>query len=248
MATVNTSAFALPPSSVRNIGDALLEKDISWRYYGAHWNRYVPDPDYADPTNVYCDICNPFQYSTSIMTNEAVRTAHLKDTLDFYADVSNGYLPAVSILKPDGLVDGHPASSKLDLFEGFSKKVIDAVMSHPSLWKDTVHLRHVRRRRRLLRLGLRPAGRLLRRRDAHPADRGFTVGDGRSPLARLRRSRLDPEVHRAQLEPQAAHAPQPRHLPNPIATHDNNPWVPRNSPALDDLFDLFDFGHHSDEG
>jgi phospholipase C len=31
-------------------------------------------------------------------------------------------------------------------------------------------------------------------------------------------------------------------LPNPQAER-ANPWVPRNSPAIDDLFDLFDFGH-----
>jgi phospholipase C len=29
-------------------------------------------------------------------------------------------------------------------------------------------------------------------------------------------------------------------LPNPVANRET-PWVPRNAPALDDLFDLFDF-------
>jgi hypothetical protein len=32
-------------------------------------------------------------------------------------------------------------------------------------------------------------------------------------------------------------------FPNPIAD-DDNPYVPLNSPAIGDLFDLFDFGHH----
>ena len=32
-------------------------------------------------------------------------------------------------MKPSGLVDGHPASSKLDLFEGFVKKIVDQVQS-----------------------------------------------------------------------------------------------------------------------
>jgi phospholipase C len=31
-------------------------------------------------------------------------------------------------------------------------------------------------------------------------------------------------------------------LPNPVSRHDN-PYVPTNSPALDDLFDAFDFSH-----
>ena len=59
------------------------------------------------------------------MTNAAVRTAHLKDTTDLYTAIANGTLPAVSYVKPSGFVDGHPASSKLDLFEGFVKKIVD---------------------------------------------------------------------------------------------------------------------------
>ena len=31
-------------------------------------------------------------------------------------------------------------------------------------------------------------------------------------------------------------------LPNPVADTDDNPYVPVNSPAIGDLFDLFDFG------
>jgi len=49
-------------------------------------------------------------------------------------------MPAVSFLKPSGLVDGHPASSKLDLFEGFVKKVADAVQSNKEPWKSTAIL------------------------------------------------------------------------------------------------------------
>ena len=43
----------------------------------------------------------------------------------------------IFIAKPSGLVDGHPASSKLDLFEGFTKKIVDAVQANPKLWADT---------------------------------------------------------------------------------------------------------------
>ena len=73
-------------------------------YYGDQWNAYVANPDanYVQPNNLYCNICNPFQYSTSIMTNAAVRTAHLKDTADLYADIKKGDLPAVSFVKPSG--------------------------------------------------------------------------------------------------------------------------------------------------
>ena len=43
----------------------------------------------------------------------------------------------MSWVKPSGLVDGHPASSKLILFEGFMKKIIDALQANPALWKET---------------------------------------------------------------------------------------------------------------
>jgi phospholipase C len=140
---ISNYPFTIPPTSVRNIGDAMLEKNISWKYYGDQWNAYLTDKYQLNYGTVgaksdqYCNICNPFQYATSIMTNAAVRTAHLKDTTDFYSDVQNGTLPAVSFVKPSGWVDGHPASSKLNLFEGFVKKIVDAVQSNPELWKST---------------------------------------------------------------------------------------------------------------
>jgi phospholipase C len=143
VASTDTSAgntvFTVPPSTVRNIGDALLASNISWAYFGDQWNTYKnnPDSNYATATDLYCNICNFFQYSTSIMTNAAVRNAHLKDTVDLYADIKNGTLPAVSYVKPSGYVDGHPASSKLDLFEGFVKKIVDEVQANPELWKTT---------------------------------------------------------------------------------------------------------------
>ena len=71
------------------------------------------------------------------MTNPALVAAHLQDTTDLYTDIANNTLPAVSFVKPSGLVDGHPASSKLDLFEGFTKKIVDLVQANPKLWAST---------------------------------------------------------------------------------------------------------------
>jgi phospholipase C len=51
------------------------------------------------------------------MGNPAQRAAHIKDATDFFAGLEHGQLPAVSFLKPDSFGDGHPASSKLDVFE-----------------------------------------------------------------------------------------------------------------------------------
>jgi hypothetical protein len=47
-------------------------------------------------------------------------------------------LPAVSIAKPDGILDGHPASSKLELFEGYVQKIVEMAKANPKVWDDTV--------------------------------------------------------------------------------------------------------------
>ena len=46
-----------------------------------------------------------------------------------FADIAEHALPAVSFVKPSGYIDGHPNSSKLNLFEGFVKKIVDQVQS-----------------------------------------------------------------------------------------------------------------------
>ncbi len=134
--------FTIPPSSTPSIGDDLTANNISWKYYGDQWNNYVPDPYQENWGNTgpsedeYCNICNPFQYDTSTMANAQYRTAHIQDTLNLYSDIANGTLPAVSFVKPSGLVDGHPASSKLDLFEGFTQKIVSQVQASP-YWQNT---------------------------------------------------------------------------------------------------------------
>jgi phospholipase C len=139
----NNTPFTVPPSNVRNIGNELSDTKISWAYFGDQFNQYLADPyqlNFAPSGNSkdnYCNICNWAQYNTAIMTDPAARNHHLRDTADLYAGISKGKLPAVSWVKPSGLVDGHPASSKLDLFEGFVKKIVDGVQANSALWYDT---------------------------------------------------------------------------------------------------------------
>jgi phospholipase C len=125
------SGAKVPPSSLRTIGDALNEKGISWAYYGGGYDAAVRVADGStDPVDEliavnYCDICNPFSYTKSVMGNTAQRSAHIKDAIDFFNALKNGTLPAVAYVKPDSLVDGHPASSKLDLFEAMLENIVD---------------------------------------------------------------------------------------------------------------------------
>ncbi len=134
--------FTIPPSSTPSIGDDLNDNGISWKYYGDQWNNYVPDP-YQENYGVngpqadeYCNICNPFQYDTSIMSNPAQVAAHIQDVTNLYSDITNGTLPAVSITKPSGYSDGHPSSSKLDVFELYVKKIVNMIQNSP-YWNNT---------------------------------------------------------------------------------------------------------------
>ena len=85
----------------------------------------------------YCDICNPFQYATSIMGNPEQREAHIKDAVDFFHDLDHGQLPAVSYFKPDSFEDGHPATSKLNVFEALTARILDQLEAHPDLFDKT---------------------------------------------------------------------------------------------------------------
>jgi phospholipase C len=227
---------------VPTIGDQLRSKDVSFAYFGDQFNEYLADPNYLNPANIYCNICNFFQYNTAIMTNAAARTAHLKDTLDLYAGIQGGTLPAVSFVKPSGLVDGHPASSKLDLFEAFTKKIVDLVKAQPNLWKDTAIL-----------VTFDEGGGYY--------DSGYVqavdfFGDGTripmlaiSPLATGGRISHEYTDHASiakfiernwSLKPISKRSRD--NLPNPVQTT-ANPYVPTNEPAIGDLFDLFNFSH-----
>ena len=82
----------------------------------------------------YCNICNPFEYQ---LNYPAMRSDHMRDITDLFTDLQNGTLPAVSYAKPDGTMDGHPASSKWDLFEAFAQNIINLAQSNQAQWAET---------------------------------------------------------------------------------------------------------------
>jgi phospholipase C len=239
--------FTIPPSSTPSIGDALNAHQISWKYYGDQWNNYVPDPyqeNYGTPgptADEYCNICNPFQYDTSIMAHPDQVAKHIQDSLNLYADIAKRTLPAVSIVKPSGYTDGHPSSSKLQLFEGFVKKIVDQVQASPYA-KDTA-----------IFITFDEGGGYYDSGYVQPLD---FFGDGTripfivvSPYVKAGHISHDYSDHVSILKfiernwslPPVTHRSRDN-FPNPLVT-DDNPYVPVNSPAIGDLFDLFDFGY-----
>lgn len=244
----HNTVFTVPPSTVRTIGDELSQDHISWAYYGDQFDRYLADKYEQNPADEYCNICNWAQYSTSIMTNPAERTAHLKDTTDLYAAIQAGTLPAVSYVKPSGFVDGHPASSKLNLFEGFVKKIIDLVQANPKVWADTA-----------IFVTFDEGGGYWDSGYVQPLD---FFGDGTrtpmivvSPFSRgghISHSYTD-HVSTLKFIERNWHLPpitqrSRDNLPDPVTR--GNPYVPVNSPAIGDLFDLFNFekGNQDNQG
>ena len=250
----------MPPSPVRTIGDALNDKQISWAYYGGAYNDAVAlsnaavaanptSPNLsaaalADPAHAlgvaYCQICNPFQYATSIMGNAAQRQAHIKDTADLITAIQNNQLPSVSFGKPDGLLDGHPQSSKVDLFEAYVLNVLSALDANPDLKAETAVF-----------ITWDEAGGYW--------DSGYIqsldfFGDGpRIPTLILSPYSTGGKVnhnyadhvsllkfieHNWGLQPLTNRSRD--NLPNPTFSK-NNEYVPTNSPALADMFDAFDF-------
>jgi len=262
-----TTQNMLPPSPVRTIGDALNEKNITWAYFGGSYNDAVVLSNEAvtagtagtlnsstalgeaaltDPAHslgvAYCQICNPFQYASSIMGNPVQRAAHIKDTVDLLADIQGNTLPSVSFGKPDGLLDGHPSSSKIDLFEAYVQQVLDALEANPKLKAETVVF-----------VTWDEAGGYWDSGFIQPID---FFGDGpRIPMLVLSPYSTGGKVNHTYADHVSllkfiernwhldALTDRSRdNLPNPKMRGDQ-PYVPANMPALSDLFDMFDFGH-----
>jgi phospholipase C len=233
---LRTTGTFVPPSNLRSIGDALNDKHISWRFYGGGFNRAVA----GVAANGYCQICNPFEFQTSIMTDPAQRAEHLKDTVDMFSDIENGTLPAVSFAHPDGALDGHPQTSKLGLFEAYVKNILTKLDANPALkaktavfvafdegggYYDSGFIQPIDffgdgpRIPFIVVSPFSPGGRVV-----------HTYADHVSILKFIERNwRLKPLTHRSR-----------DNLPNPIQKK-SNPYVPVNMPAIGDLFDMFDF-------
>jgi phospholipase C len=233
--------FTVPGTSVRHIGDALNEKQISWKYYGDGWDQYINDPLQLNARDTYCTICNPFGYATDIMTNATQRNSHVQDSKNIYVDIAASTLPAVSIVKPGWPSDGHPASSKLQIFEGFTENIINALQANPGLWATTAVF-----------ITWDEGGGYYDSGYIQPVD---FFGDGtRIPLLIVSPYSTGGIVNHSYgdhvsiikfiernwgLSPLTARSRD--NDPNPT-TAAGNPYVPTNSPAIDDLFDAFNFG------
>ena len=177
------------------------------------------------------------------MTHADQREDHLRDVNDLYDAIAKGNLPAVSWVKPSTFNDGHPASSKFSIFEAFSKKIVEQVQSNQELSDSTAIL-----------ITTDEGGGYYDSGYVQPLD---YFGDGtRIPMLIVSKyskgGRVSHEYtdHASIIKFIERNWDLPTisdrsrdNLPNP-KTDDDNPYVPKNRPALGDLFASFNFGDH----
>jgi len=245
-APIGATDFTIPPTTQPHIGDVLGAAGLTYTFFGEDYNLYVDDPLGANPRDAYCNICNVFQYAKDIMTDPAQISAHIADMTGpngFYTQLAAGTLPNVSIIQPSGFADGHPASSKLDIWEGFAKELIESVQAKPEVWKHTA-----------IFLIFDEGGGYYDSGYVQPLD---FFGDGtRMPCLIVSpyteggkvyhgyadHVSIDKFIERNWNLPTISGRSRDNY-PNP-RTFFFNPYVPINSPAIDDLFGAFDFRHH----
>jgi phospholipase C len=231
--TVNTAPFTVPPQKTgyTTIGNALSDHHISWGYFGEGYGNGTVSAQ-------YCGICDPMQYSASIMTNPALRKHVQHGLTDFLSQAQSGTLPAVSFLKP-GDDDSHPGYSSVSAFEDFTARAIAAVQDNPAEWKSTAIF-------------------ITWDESGGYYDSGYIqpvsfFGDGpRVPMLLVspyaKRGVVDHTYNdhvsilkfiEANWRLPALTSYSEDNLPNPAP----NVYVPRNRPAIGNLMTMFDFGH-----
>ena len=231
--TISDDSNTIGPQTLPTIGDELAAHGITWKYYGEGLSEVNSEPP---ASLLYCSDCNPFQYAKSIMTT-ALRN-NIQDLPQFYNDVQNNTLPAISFVKPDGLLDSHPGTSTPPLFEAFLKKLVGTVQANQKLRSSTVIL-----------ITFDESGGEYDTGYIQPID---FFGDGPrtimiavSPLSKPGFVDHTYSDHASILKfiETVWHLPplsgrSRDSLPNPVASA-SSPYVPANSPAIGDLTTMF---------
>jgi phospholipase C len=230
------SGLIVPQTNQQSIGDVLTANNISWKYYGNGFNASGT----GGLLDSYCNICNPFEYEANYPNMVA---DHMRDVTELFTDLENGTLPAVSYVKPDGNLDGHPASSKWTLFEAFAKNIIQLAQSNPKQWAETA-----------IFVTVDEGGGYYDSGFIQPVD--FFGTGPRIPMIAVSNFSRGGHISHTYTEHSSfvkfiernwnlkttLSSRSRDNLPNPKPLG-GNPYVPANMPAIGDLFDLFNFGN-----
>jgi phospholipase C len=226
----SSSVYNLPPQVRPTIADSLTAGNISWKYYIGGEN--------GNSTDAWCSICDPFQFTKSIM--ETSLRENIVDIPQFFDDLQNGNLPAVSFIRPYESYAGHPADSTLSNYELFIQHLVNAVISNPETFVNTA-----------IFITMDEGGGYYDSGYIQPLD---FFGDGtRIPLLvvspYVKAGYIDQTYYdhgsilkfveaNWGLSPLSGRSRD--NLPDPVQSG-SNIYVPQNAPALGDLMNLFDF-------
>lgn len=235
------SGLIVPPTTQQSIGDVLSAHNIPWKYYGNGFN----ESGTGSPLDAYCNICNPFEYEANYPNMVA---DHMRDVTDLFTDLTNGTLPAVSYVKPDSLLDGHPASSKWSLFEAFTKNIIELAQSNKEQWAETAIFVTVDEGGGFYDSGFIQWVDFFGTGPRIPiiAVSPFSTG-GHISHTYNEHSSFVKFVERNWMLNTTLSGRSRDNLPNPKMDGDNS-YVPRNMPAIGDLFDMFNFDRDHGRG
>jgi phospholipase C len=129
---VNTpEELRMAPQTYKTIGDLLSEKKVSWKWYAEGWDRAVrndPDPTFAfhHQAPVYFQQFGP---------DTDARKEHLFDLAQFYVDLKQGQLPAVSFIRSTDLNSQHPGIGGLLKGLDWCADLIETIQKSSS-WAD----------------------------------------------------------------------------------------------------------------
>src|SRR6266850_794859 len=124
------------------IGNRLDDAGVRWKWYSGGWNDAVaghaaPLFQYHHQAFGYYAKYAPFNPDGTLNPATTGPTAHLQDEQNFFLDVSNGVLPAVSFIKPLGPDNEHPGYAALLRGQQHVADLVNAI-EQSGFAKDTV--------------------------------------------------------------------------------------------------------------
>lgn len=121
----------VPPQTYKTIGDLLSEKNISWKWYAEGWN----DALQGKPDKRFAFHHQAPVYFSQFAPDTKGRKEHLFDLKQFYSDLDQGSLPAVSFVRSTDRYSQHPGDGNLLDGLNWCANLIEKIQKSSS-WKD----------------------------------------------------------------------------------------------------------------
>ena len=105
---------------------------MSWKWYSGGWDDALA----GNPNPLFQFHHQVFAFFASFADGTPAKAAHLQDETNFFGDLKNHTLPAVSFVKPLGPDNEHPGYASLLAGQQHVANIVNAVAASP-YWKDT---------------------------------------------------------------------------------------------------------------